>query len=392
MPNYIQSAAVVMDNATGALLAVVGGRDAEESKLNRAIQSRRQTGSLFKPFIYATFFQQGNSADTRISDDRIAYGEIRGAANWSPRNSDGTYRGMKPASFGLILSRNTMSVRIGNRAGLSNVIQSAQLAGFHGNISRTPALYLGTWEASPLDIASAYSVFANGGVRPTPYIIDHITDSQGQPRFAITKSKRTVYSQRAANITSSILQQVCKPGGTAGKITTLGFKSPCGGKTGTTNNYTNAWFAGYTSNLTCSVWVGFDSSTKILEKATEAPWPCLSGWILCLPPRRKAILPTPSVRVPVRKDRPYSSAGNPINWPIPAASTPRLRILKPPPATRPPPTCVNSTFPWRNRIRKRAFPMRNRWTAATITSPWPNPWKKRTASPTPPPFDCLFFL
>lgn len=266
MPNYIQSAAVVMDNATGALLAVVGGRDAEESKLNRAIQSRRQTGSLFKPFIYATFFQQGNSADTRISDDRIGYGEIRGAANWSPRNSDGTYRGMKPASFGLILSRNTMSVRIGNRAGLSNVIQSAQLAGFHGNISRTPALYLGTWEASPLDIASAYSVFANGGVRPTPYIIDHITDSKGQPRFAITKSKRTVYTQRAANITSSILQQVCKPGGTAGRITSLGFKPPCGGKTGTTNNYTNAWFAGYTSNLTCSVWVGFDSSTKILEK------------------------------------------------------------------------------------------------------------------------------
>lgn len=266
MPNYIQSAAVVMDNATGALLAVVGGRDAEESKLNRAIQSRRQTGSLFKPFIYATFFQQGNSADTRISDDRIRYGEIRGAANWSPRNSDGTYRGMKPASFGLILSRNTMSVRIGNRAGLSNVIQSAQLAGFHGNISRTPALYLGTWEASPLDIASAYSVFANGGVRPTPYIIDHITDSKGQPRFAITKSKRTVYTQRAANITSSILQQVCKPGGTAGRITSLGFKPPCGGKTGTTNNYTNAWFAGYTSNLTCSVWVGFDTSTKILEK------------------------------------------------------------------------------------------------------------------------------
>ena len=84
-------------------------------------------------------------------------------ANWSPRNSDGPYRGMKPAPFGLILSRNTMSARIGNRAGLSNVIQSAQLAGFHGNIARTPALYLGTWEASPLDIASAYSVFANGG-------------------------------------------------------------------------------------------------------------------------------------------------------------------------------------------------------------------------------------
>lgn len=265
-PNYIQAAAVVMDNATGCLLAVVGGRDAKESKLNRAIQARRQTGSLFKPFIYATFFQQGNSADTRISDDRIGYGEIRGAANWSPRNSDGTYRGMQPASFGLILSRNTMSVRIGNRAGLNNVIQSARLAGFHGSISATPALYLGTWEASPLDIASAYCVFANGGVRPTPYIIDQITDSKGQPRFSITRSRRTVYSPRAANMTSSILQQVCKPGGTAGRITSLGFKAPCGGKTGTTNNYTNAWFAGFTSNLTCSVWVGFDTSTKILEK------------------------------------------------------------------------------------------------------------------------------
>ena len=391
MPNYIQSAAVVMDNATGALLAVVGGRDAEESKLNRAIQSRRQTGSLFKPFIYATFFQQGNSADTRISDDRIAYGEIRGAANWSPRNSDGTYRGMKPASFGLILSRNTMSVRIGNRAGLSNVIQSAQLAGFHGNISRTPALYLGTWEASPLDIASAYSVFANGGVRPTPYIIDHITDSQGQPRFAITKSKRTVYSQRAANITSSIFSRSASPEARQAKLPRWALNPPAAAKPEPriiirTHGSPDI----RPTSPAVSGW-GLIPPPKFWKKATEAPWPCPSGWTLCLPPRRKAIPPMPSVRVPVRKGRPYSSAGNPINWPIPAASTPRLRILKPPQATRPPPTCVNSIFPWRNRIRKRAFPMRNRWTAATITSPWPNPWKKRTASPTPPPSDCLFF-
>lgn len=294
-PNYIQSAAVVMDNATGALLAVVGGRDAEESKLNRAIQSRRQTGSLFKPFIYATFFQQGNTADTRISDDRIAYGEIRGAAKWSPRNSDGTYRGMQPASFGLILSRNTMSARIGNRSGLSNVIESAMLAGFHGRVDKTPSLYLGTWEASPLDIASAYSVFANGGIRPTPYIIDHITDAKGQPRFAITKSKRTVYSPRAAAITSALLQQVCKPGGTAGKISSLGFKAPCGGKTGTTNNYTNAWFAGFTSNLTCSVWVGFDTATKILEKGYGGTL-ALPVWVDIMLAAQKAGYPTNAIR------------------------------------------------------------------------------------------------
>lgn len=235
---------------------------------------------------------------------------------------------MKPASFGLILSRNTMSVRIGNRAGLGNVIQSAELAGFHGNVSKTPALFLGTWEASPLDVASAYSVFANGGVRPTPYIIDHITDSKGQPRFAITKSRRAVYSQRAANITSSILQQVCKPGGTAGRITALGFKAPCGGKTGTTNNYTNAWFAGYTSNLTCSVWVGFDTATKILEKGTAARWLFPSGRISCWPPKRKAIPSTRSAPGQPRKARPFSYAGNPTSWPIPAANTPKRPIMK----------------------------------------------------------------
>ncbi len=294
-PNYVQAAAVVMDNATGALISVVGGRDAEESVLNRAIQSRRQTGSLFKPFVYATFFQQGNSASTQVSDNRIARGEIRGAATWSPRNSDGSYRGMKPASYGLILSRNTMSVRIGNRAGLNNVIRDVELAGFHGKVNKSPSLYLGTWEASPLDIASAYSVFADGGVRPTPYIIDHITDSQGQLRFTITKSKRTVYSRRAANITSGILQQVCKPGGTAGKISKLGFTAPCGGKTGTTNNYTNAWFAGYSSNLTCSVWVGFDTATKIIEKGYGGTL-AMPVWVDIMIAAQKEGYPTKAIR------------------------------------------------------------------------------------------------
>ena len=266
-PNYIQGAVVVMNNATGALLCVVGGRDAEESQLNRAIQSRRQVGSLFKPFVYTCFFEQGYNANSPVSDNKIAYGEIKGAPRWSPRNSDGTYRGTQNAAYGLILSRNTMSARVGNIAGLSNVIGKAKLAGFQGRYHASPSLYLGTWEASPLDVASAFSVFANGGVRPTPFIIESINDLKGNPRFTITKTKRSVYQQRASNITSSILQQVCKPGGTAGKVQSLGFKAPCAGKTGTTNNYTNAWFAGYGSYLTASVWVGFDTETKILEKA-----------------------------------------------------------------------------------------------------------------------------
>ena len=265
-PDYVQAACVTIDNANGALLVVVGGRDAEESRFNRAVQSRRQVGSLFKPFVYTTFFEKGYSPSTVVSDGPIRPGEIPGAGKWSPRNSDNSFRGMQPASYGLIKSRNTMSVRIGHMAGLRNVIDHARLAGFQGKIAVTPATYLGTWEASPLDVASAYTVFANGGIRPTPYIIETISDSEDQTLFYSRKTSRRAFSQRAANMTSALLQQVTQPGGTAGQLKTLGFKAPCGGKTGTTNKYMNAWFAGYTSSLTACVWVGFDRQRTIVDR------------------------------------------------------------------------------------------------------------------------------
>jgi penicillin-binding protein 1A len=269
-PDYLQAACVAIDNSSGALYVVVGGRDAEESRFNRAVQSRRQVGSLFKPFVYATFFEKGYSASTQVSDGPIRPGEIAGAGRWSPRNSDNSFRGIQPASYGLVKSRNTMSVRVGHMAGLRNVVEHASLAGFQGRISMTPALYLGTWEASPLDIASAYTVFANGGVRPTPYMIETIADSEDQTLFYTRKTTRRVFSRRAAVMTSELLQQVTKPGGTAGKIQSLGFKAPCGGKTGTTNKYMNAWFSGFSSSITACVWVGFDRQRTIINKGYGA--------------------------------------------------------------------------------------------------------------------------
>lgn len=267
-PKYIQAACVIIDNATGALLAVVGGRDSTESPLNRAVQSRRQVGSIFKPIVYATFFEKAGSPNTLLSDNRLIPGEIRGAKNWNPGNADGRFTGMHPASWGLLKSRNTMSVRAGNRAGLGNVVSAALLAGFpRPPKSPGPTIYLGTWEASPLEVAGAFTAFANGGVRPTPFIIDSITDGNGHVIWKNKGEARHVFSRNAANATSAILQQITKPGGTAGSTQRLGFTAPCGGKTGTTNGYKNAWFCGFTSDLTAAVWVGFDRPVKIAEKA-----------------------------------------------------------------------------------------------------------------------------
>ncbi len=267
-PRYVQAACVIIDNATGALIAVVGGRDSEESPLNRAVQSRRQVGSLFKPIVYATFFERGGSPNSLVSDNRIARGEIAGAKNWNPGNADGLFTGWHPASWGLLKSRNTMSVRVGNHAGLANVAAAARMAGFPPTAKAPgPTIYLGTWEASPLEVAGAYTTFANGGVRPTPYIIQSITDASGRVLWCNQGMVRRVFSQRAANATSAILQQITKPGGTAGRMQQLGFTAPSGGKTGTTNGYKNAWFCGFTSDLTAAVWVGFDRPRKIAEKA-----------------------------------------------------------------------------------------------------------------------------
>ncbi len=267
-PKYVQGACVLIHQSTGAILAAVGGRNGLESRLNRAVQSRRQVGSLFKPIVYTTFFERGWNANSPISDNKINKGEIQGAPSWSPRNADSTYQGTKPASWGLLKSRNTMSARIGNMAGLDKVIRNAELAGFRkpakGNLG--PTIYLGTWEASPFEVATAFSCFANGGMRATPYIIESIMTGDGQLIWQRDRTQHRVFAQNACAQTTKIMEQITKAGGTAGSMQRLGFTAPAGGKTGTTNNYTNAWFCGFTSELTAAVWVGFDSPCKIVDK------------------------------------------------------------------------------------------------------------------------------
>ncbi len=208
---YLEGAVVVIDNGSGGIRALVGGRDYAQSKFNRALApANRQVGSAFKPFVYTTAFTHGLLPGAAISDGPIRPGEIDGAGNWSPGNSDGTYGGTLPCSYGLIHSRNTMSVRVGQFAGLDSVQKVANTLGI------SPAL-----------------------------------------------------DPSAAWMASQLMEEVLTRG-TAANSRSLGFRLPAAGKTGTTNDYKDAWFLGYTSTLTCGVWVGFDQPATIISRGYGA--------------------------------------------------------------------------------------------------------------------------
>jgi penicillin-binding protein 1A len=267
-PAYIQGAAVVVENRTGGVLAIVGGRDANESRFNRArhgeTKAYRQLGSIFKPFVYLAAFDNGLRPESMISDGPIASGEIKGGGRWRPHNADGKYGGMEPASYGLIRSRNTMSVRVGNKAGLDNVKQVATMAGFTSYIPENPTSYLGSWGALPWEVASAYTIFPNDGVRYRPYLISQIKDREGNVLFSTLPLSYQAAKSGSAWSVSRILTEVATRG-TAASVKRLGFDKPCAGKTGTTNDFKDAWFAGYTSQLSCAVWVGFDTPKKTIH-------------------------------------------------------------------------------------------------------------------------------
>ncbi len=267
-PAYIQGGAVVVENRTGGVLAIVGGRDANESRFNRArnneTKAYRQLGSIFKPFVYLAAFDSGLRPDSSISDGPIEPGEIKGGGRWRPHNSDGKYGGMEPASYGLIRSRNTMSVRVGNKAGIEKVKHVANQAGFTADIPENPTSYLGSWGALPWEVASAYTIFPNDGARYRPYLISQIKDREGNVLFSTLPLSYQAAKSGSAWSVSRILTEVATRG-TAASVKRLGFDKPCAGKTGTTNDFKDAWFAGYTSQLSCAVWVGFDTPKKTIH-------------------------------------------------------------------------------------------------------------------------------
>ena len=261
---YLEGAVVVIDNASGGIRALVGGRDYAQSKFNRALApTNRQIGSAFKPFVYTIAFSHGLLPGAAISDGPIQPGEIEGAGSWSPANSDGTYGGTMPCSYGLIHSRNTMSVRVGQFAGLDAVQKVANDLGVSKSVPHGPAIYIGSFETNLKDLTAAYSVFPDAGVRKQAYIIERIDNQQHKPIYLAAHISVPTLDPSAAWMTSQLMEQVLTSG-TAASARSLGFRLPAAGKTGTTNDYKDAWFVGYTSTLTSGVWVGFDQPTTII--------------------------------------------------------------------------------------------------------------------------------
>src|SRR3954463_1114778 len=267
---YLQGALVAIDNESGGIRALVGGRDYAQSKFNRALPpANRQVGSSFKPFVYTVAFAHGLLPGAAISDGPIQPGEIQGAGNWAPGNSDGTYGGIQPVSYGLIHSRNTMSVRIGQIAGLDDVQKIAMTLGLGQTIPHGPAIYIGSFETDLKDLTAAYTAFPNAGVRKQAYIIERIDDAEHNPIYRAAHVSVPALDPSAAWMTSQLMEQVLATG-TAASAKSLGFKLPAAGKTGTTNDYKDAWFVGYTSALTCGVWVGFDQPQTIIPRGYGA--------------------------------------------------------------------------------------------------------------------------
>jgi penicillin-binding protein 1A len=259
---YLQGSVVVMDNRTGAIRAVVGGRDYQESRYDRAFLSPRQIGSTFKPFVYAAAFARGLKPGSPIDDGPIRSGEIDGAPGWHPGNSDGTFHGPMPAANGLIFSRNTMSARVGNFATLEGVRKTASACGLT-DIPKRPAIYLGAFESSLKNLTAAYTVFPNRGERRQPFLIERIDDSDGHTLYRASHLAASALDPGVCTTITSVLTQVLDHG-TGATAKSLGLTRPAAGKTGTTNDYHDAWFVGYTGSLTCGVWVGLDKPQTIM--------------------------------------------------------------------------------------------------------------------------------
>ena len=260
-----QGALLAIDNATGGIKALVGGRDFNDSKFDRATQALRQVGSSFKPYVYTTVIDEGATPDDTILDEPVSFDTPSGP--YTPHNYDEKFEGIITLRRALAQSRNIPALRLASKVGIKDVIAYAERFGITSKLPPYLPVALGSAEITLLEQTAAYSVFPNDGVRITPRYITRVTDYEGRVLEEDFPDVKDVVSQRTARIMTSMLREVVLHG-TGVAAAKLLF--PVAGKTGTTNDFTDAWFVGFSPTTTCGVWVGYDEKKSLGAKETGA--------------------------------------------------------------------------------------------------------------------------
>lgn len=264
-PGPAEGAFVALDAATGDIRALVGGTSIARGGFDRATDAHRQPGSAFKPFVYTAALQAGLSPATMVQDEPVDI-NVNGRM-WSPANYGDEYTGPVTFRRALIISSNAAAVRVSHGVGEQRVISAARRNGVTSNLQPVPAIALGAFEVTPLELVSAYAPFANGGVRVTPRLVTEIDAPGGHVLWKSTAHTEQAMDPRDAYEITSMLEGVVNFG-TGRVVRDMGITGAVAGKTGTTNNNADVWFVGYTPTLVAGVWFGYDTPTPIGHGAT----------------------------------------------------------------------------------------------------------------------------
>ncbi len=274
----VQAALVALDPATGGILAMVGSRDYRTSQFNRAVQSKRQPGSLFKPLVYLAALEarreltggQPITAATSIVDEPVTFESAAGV--WAPQNYDHRFHGTVSVRTAIEQSLNIPAVKIAQAVGTKRILQMAEKLGIRSPLADNLSIALGTSGVSLLEITSAYGALAQGGLYVAPSALQAVMTPEGDPAWHRTPVRHQAVSPQAAYVMTSLLRGVVERG-TAAKAKAMGLRGTVAGKTGTTDGYRDAWFVGYTPDVVVGVWVGFDDEEALHLTGAQAALP-----------------------------------------------------------------------------------------------------------------------
>ncbi|HKY07744.1 MAG TPA: PBP1A family penicillin-binding protein [Candidatus Binatia bacterium] len=272
----LEGAIIVIRPQTGEIKAMVGGRNYQKSQFNRVFQAKRQPGSIFKPFVFLAALMYGGQSGVRYTPETVVndsqFTWSYDGKDWQPNNYNNEYFGAVTFRRALESSLNSATSRIAQDVGIRRVREMAQRLGIQSALPAVPSLALGSAEVTPLEVAVAFSTIANGGVRTRPLAVKLVMDQNAQPLEKRDVRVEQVINPQLAHMMNYILKGVLDRG-TAAAARRMGFTRPAAGKTGTTNDYKDAWFVGYTPDLLAVVWVGFDGQSKLNLSGSEAALP-----------------------------------------------------------------------------------------------------------------------